>query len=404
LKKFVQVLIIALLLCSCNYSDNSNVKISIFPDGKDFAFTIIEDPDYGDYIQKVTIYDYLDSLQLKTTKGTWVVDNKHGSGTRAWKTNTRGISTTDNEYLKYNLDLQKRGFEICAHTVGPGNDYREETQYGYELFKFHFGQYPKINTNHAENLDNIYWGADRFSNYFMKWLYGYKERPSEGHIETSRYFWGDLCKEKTKYVRGFATDKLNTISVNPSMPYHLEDKPYVNYWFGCTDGYNGDKFNRVLSDENIKKLVTERGVSIVYTHFAFGFFDKNNRMDENVKRQLAKISKLNGWFVPVSTILDRIILIRNLNVITNRNNISIINNNSETVTGLTILTDKEKLYCLNSNKWVYADKEGKMLLGELQPYSVIRFIQSEGLENENIASYYERVHIFSDWLVGRFNK
>ena len=399
---FLTVILFSLSACFSN--NQTQVLLSIFPDGKDFAFTIIEDPDYGDYKHKVMIYEYLDSLHLKTTKGIWVVDNKHGSSAKRWKSNTRGVTASDKEYLQYNIDLQKRGFEICLHTVGPGNDFREETRYGYDLFQSYFGQYPKINTNHADNMENIYWGADRFSNGVMKFLYGLVIQRFEGHVETSRYFWGDICKEKTTYVRGFATDKLNTLSVNPSMPYHLEDKPYVNYWFGCTDGYNADKFKRVLSDDNIKKLVEERGVSLVYTHFAFGFFDENNHIDEDVKRQLTKISKLNGWFVPASTILDRLILVRNISVNTKKNSISIVNNSGERVTGVTILTNKEKLYCLNISTWIYANNEGEMLLGDLEPYAVIRLNGNEDMEKGNLESHYERWKITWEWLTGRFNK
>ena len=123
-----------------------------------------------------------------------------------------------------------------------------------------------------------------------------------------------------------------------------------------------------------------------------------------MKRQLTKISKLNGWFVPVSTILDRLILVRNVSLITKRNSTSIVNNNGERLTGVTILTNKEKLYCLNTSTWIYANNEGEMLLGDLEPYAVIILNKNEDIEKGNLESYFERLKITWEWLTGRFNK
>ena len=391
-------------IVSCSRSEYINVKISNYPDGKDFAFTIIDDPDYGNFKQKYIIYEFLDSLNFKTTKGIWVLDNRHGSGIAGWATNTRGVTATNKEYLEYNKYLKKRGFEICLHTVSPGNDLREETRKGYELFKRYFGEDPVINTNHAENLENIYWGSDRFSNSLLKFLYRFKREHSEGHIETSEYFWGDICKEKTKYVRGFATDKINTFSVNPSMPYHVTDKPYVNYWYGCTDGYDCKKFKQVVSDSNIDRLLSERGVSIVYTHFAFGFLDNNFNIDETVKKQLYKISKMNGWFVPASTILDRLLLLRNVNLFINKNDILIVNKNDVAVNGLTIITNHKKLFNFNTKTWYFPNSEGEIIIGDIYPYGAVKLSTNDNIEKTGLTNNLEKLRIVWDWFVGRFNK
>jgi len=130
-------------LISCDHNA-MKVSLSRYPDGKNFAFTITEDPDYGTLSQKKIIYSFLDSLGLKTTIAVWVMDNKNGSGNKLSRTNTRGVSTTDSAYLTFLKQFQEKGFEICLHTVSPGNDYREETQAGYELFKSQFGAYAQI--------------------------------------------------------------------------------------------------------------------------------------------------------------------------------------------------------------------------------------------------------------------
>jgi len=399
------LLIYGFILSSCSQDNTISATISPYPDGKDFAFTIIDDPDYGTFAERSIMYGLLENLGLKTTTCVWVLDNKHGSGVNGGKTNSRGITTTDKNYLALLQDLQNKGFEICLHTVGPGNDLRKETQAGYELFKEQFGHYPYINTNHANNLEDIYWGKDRFSNTIMKYFYVINADPFYGHIKESEYFWGDVCQEKTKYVRGWATDKINTLSTNKTMPYHLDDKPYVNWWFGCSDGYDCNKFTRMLSDNNIKKLVMERGTCIAYTHFAYGFIDKDSKtVNYNFNNQLSKLARLDGWFVPVSTILDRFLLLRNVELISTNNAVLIINHNNEPVSGLTILTDQIKRYVCNRSQWVYPNKDGEIVLGTLPPYSVLKLGDSERPPVQDSPGIAERVTIVWDWLIGRFNK
>ncbi len=403
-------LLLLFLVCiasisSCSDDDTISIQFSKYPNGKDFAFTITDDPDYGTFEERYIMFGLLDELGFKTTTCVWVLDNKHGSGINGGKTNTRGVTTTNEDYLKLLQILQKKGFEICLHTAGPGNDYREETQKGYELFKKQFGHYPIINTNHATNLEDICWGKDRFSNPIMKSIYGLFADPFYGHIRKSKYFWGDICKDKTKYVRGWATDSINTLSTNKTMPYNLDDKPYVNWWFGCSDGYNCNKFTRLISDANIKKLVNERGTCIAYTHFAYGFIDKNTKaVNETFKKQLTKLSKLNGWFVPASTMLDRFILLRNVEILNDKDTALIINHNNEAVNGFTILTNQEKLYSFNSNEWKYSNEDGEIILGNLPGYTILKLGKSDKILMDYSPGIDERINIVWSWFIGRFNK
>lgn len=403
----IKILLIFVLFIavSCSKNKEINVEISKYPDGKDFAFTIIDDPDYGILEEKLIMYDYLDNLGFKTTIPVWVLDNKHGTGEKGVLSNTRGVTTTDKTYLKYMQSLQKKGFEICLHTVSAGNDLREETREGYELFKKHFGHYPKININHANNLENIYWGGDRFSNKILRFMYKLMATDFQGEKENSKYFWGDLCKEKTKYVRGWATDNINTIGTSKRMPYHVLDKPYVNYWFECSDGYNYSKFMRLISDKNIKRLVSEKGTSIIYTHFAYGFVDRPTQSPKrDFQEQLTKISRMNGWFAPASTILDRLLLFKNVKITKNGDNFVIINNNSEPIQGLTVFTDQKRLYIYNNNKWVQADGDGKIIFGTLPPYSFLNVGISSEQERNDSPTMLEQIGIVWSWFVSRFNK
>jgi hypothetical protein len=385
-------------LISCDHNA-MKVSLSRYPDGKNFAFTITEDPDYGTLSQKKIIYSFLDSLGLKTTIAVWVMDNKNGSGNKLSRTNTRGVSTTDSAYLTFLKQFQEKGFEICLHTVSPGNDYREETQAGYELFKSQFGAYPLININHADNLENIYWGTNRFSNNILRTLYGLSNKIDfQGEKNNSRYFWGDICREKTKYVRAWATDNINTIAVNSTMPYHEEKKPYVNWWFGCSDGRDCSKFKKLLSDKNIKRLNHERGTSIVYTHFAYGFINDNGILDQEVKNQLKKISALDGWFAPASTILNRFIQMRAIEVLYKNHNVRIVNPSHDTLKGLTIISPRKKWFLLNSNQWSTTNDENELILGDLPPNSIVLLSQTSEEPIAESPSFKEKITIFWQWI------
>lgn len=386
-------------------NENINLEISRYPDGKDFAFTITDDPDYGWLEEKVTVYNLLESLGFKTTIPVWVLDNRHGTGDEGVNSGVGGITTTNEEYLKHTKELQDKGFEIALHTVGPGNDLREETIKGYELFKEQFGSYPKININHTTNLDNIYWGGDRFSNEILRFFYNLNSNEFQGEKEKSQYFWGDIAKEKTKYVRGWATDEINTLSINKSMPYHLSDKHFVNYWFGCSDGYDYDKYIRLISDANIDKLVEQRGTSIIYTHFGYDFVDRRtNTLSEYFITQMTRVSQLNGWFVPVSTILDRFLQLRNVEIINRDDIVLIINHNDEPVYGLTVLTDERRLYSVNDKEWKEANKDMEIILGDLPPYSVFKLGKHDEEKKNESPEIYERINMVWNWFIGRLNK
>jgi hypothetical protein len=149
-----------------------------------------------------------------------------------------------------------------------------------------------------------------------------RNQNSQGHIEGSPLFWGDLCKEKIRYVRNFVLGDINTLKACPVMPYHDRDRSYVNSWFAASEGATVDVFNAMLNERNQERLAIENGACIMYTHFANGFLKKgriNNRFEVLVKR----LAGMNGWFVPVHTLLDFILKSRGHHVITRaeRNNL-----------------------------------------------------------------------------------
>ncbi len=59
----------------------------------------------------------------------------------------------------------------------------------------------------------------------------------------------------------------------------------------------------------------EGGACIMYTHLAAGFLE-NGRINGRFKALMERLSKLNGWFVPVHTLLDFILQARGNHCIT----------------------------------------------------------------------------------------
>lgn len=386
-------------MVGCNSRDDK-IKIIPYPAGYDFAFTITDDPDDGWLEQKEIVYDFLCSLNMKTSIGVWLFDNKKGSGDSPYY--RQGISLENTELLKYTMGLKNKGFEIFLHTASGGNDRREETIRGFEKYKETFGRYPEHWINHSTNYENIYWGYKRFNNTIMRCLYRlYSNAMFYGDDNNSDYFWGDYCLKYIKYVRGWATDNLNTLAVNQSMPYHDHHKPYVKYWYGNSDGATCYKFNKLISVKNVDRLVNEQGTAIVYTHFASGFVDKDGKLNSKTKRLLSYIAKhKNGWFVPVSTILDRFIAIKKIKVIDTGTNYLFINTGDSPIANLVLKVYDRAGVIFNDIVYEFKDNSpSTIVLNRLDAKSVV-ILRKKGF-NKNGLAYSERFKITWKWLISR---
>jgi hypothetical protein len=271
-----------------------------YPDGKTFAFSVVDDADRGTVANLRPVYDLLYDLGFRTTKTVWL---RKGLNSDCLGVNAQTLE--DEEYLQFVLELQRRGFEIAMHMAAPGSSLRSETISAYERFKSIFGHYPKININHYANAENIYWGKNRVDGYFLQTLYDRLAQRGQfwGHVEGSEFFWGDICQRHTKYVRNFTFQSVNTLRANPRMPYHDDRRPYVNYWFSSSEGADVEGFNRLVSERNQERLVREKGCCLVYTHFGKGFVERG-KLNTTWKRLMNQLAQKNGWFVPTSELLD----------------------------------------------------------------------------------------------------
>lgn len=373
--------------------NNEHVKVaylSPYPYGKNFGFTVTDDPDWNKLEKMKPVYDFLSKVGLRTTIAVWALEAKRSDGVPDIEGFFNYGSTLESErYREYILELKRRGFEIALHTVSGGNDRREETVRGYEDFKTIIGEYPKINIMHSNNLENVYWGSKVFESRIAGWgcrnligiVYPKARFPFGGEEPNSIYFWGDILKEKTKYVRLWGTTDINTLKFNPSMPYHDPGKPYANYWFSFSDGYNLKLFNKLISDKNIKRLVKERGASIVYTHFS-GFCKKTEdgsyQLNEYFRSQIEKIARQrDGWFVPASVVLDRLLTMKNVSLFNTDNALIVVNSNIFPVDGVTLIVTPGTLLYDPYGNIRTANDEGEIVIDRLTPGSSIIFFRQK---------------------------
>jgi len=286
------------------------VKDYKWPEGKKFAFSIFDDTDLSTVDNIKPVYDFLHDLGFSTTKSVWPIIVGNNSV-------INGTTCADQEYRKFVLDLQSRGFEIGYHLASYNSALREQTQQGLEVFKQLFNHYPKVMANHSANHEGMYWGDARLSGInrdiysilvkIKKMLTRSKRKKHfTGHIPGDPRFWGDLCHKHIKYVRNFTFNEVVTTEIDSVMPYHDPDRPFVQYWFSNCDGSHIDVFCRNLNKKNIDRLANSGGACIIYTHFACGFLE-NGSLNQKFKEIMEYLVKQDGWFVPVSTLLDHML-------------------------------------------------------------------------------------------------
>lgn len=272
-----------------------------WPAGKSFAFTIFDDPDGQTLDAGKAVYDFLGDLGFRTTKGIWPVAAPR-------EASDYGGTCGDPGYARWAVALQAAGFEIGLHNVTSHTSVREETEAGLNAFERLFGHAPRSFAQHYYCDENLYWGDRRLSGV-NRLLYNALTRSRyhnifQGETPGHRLFWGDLCRARIRYVRSFAFADINTLNACPFIPYHDPARPFVNYWFTSSEGSNVDRFTHTLREADQDRLEEAGGACIMYTHFGHGFHD--GTLHPRFRELMTRLARRNGWFVPVSTLLDHL--------------------------------------------------------------------------------------------------
>jgi hypothetical protein len=275
-----------------------------WPHGKSFAFSVFDDTDGevpGNYEK---VYDLLGTLGIFTTKSVWPV-NGEGQPARG----PAGSTCEDREYLSHILELQRAGFEIGYHNSSHSGVTREKIRFALDRFRELFGADPACMSNHQSSPEGLYWGPDRLSQP-LQTVYRMRTRKftgngQQGHIEGSPYFWGDLCRERIRYVRNFVFDEIDTLKACPLMPYFDSRRPYARAWYSSTNASWAHDFVKCMTEARQDELEASGGACIIYTHFATNF-QEGSSLNRQFEAQMRRLATKNGWFVPVSQLLDHI--------------------------------------------------------------------------------------------------
>jgi len=283
-----------------------------WPDGKAFAFSVFDDTDRATLENVRPVYDLLRDLGLRTTKSVWAIA---GDGVPR----IGGATVDDPAYRAWTLELQAAGFEIGSHGATPMTSPRDTVRRSLDRFRQIYGHDPSTLANHSGCRESIYWGDDRadgLSRLAYNAITGFRRRGFfRGHKVGDPLFWGDLCRERIRYVRNFTFAQIDTLAACPVMPYHDPERPYVNAWFASSEGADVRAFNACLAEANQERLEASGGACIMYTHFASGFW-RDDELDPRFGELMARLAERKGWFVPVTTLLDYLVERRGLTELT----------------------------------------------------------------------------------------
>ena len=271
----------------------------VWPDGKTFAFTVFDDPDAQSYDEGRIVYSFLSDLGFRTTRGVW-------PGPAVRTPNSPGETCDNARYREHSVALQTAGFEIGYHHTTRHSSTRDEIIRGLDAFRAYFSHDPRTMANHY-NAEAIYWGSQRLTPplravYTLATL-GRTNGAHFGEVEGHPSFWGDICRERIHYCRNFVFSDINTLAACPWMPYRDPLRPYVNAWYASAEGSNVMRFTRMIAESNQDQLEEQGGACIMYTHFGHGFVE-GGRLQSRFRTLMERLSRKNGWFVPVSVLLD----------------------------------------------------------------------------------------------------
>ena len=120
----------------------------LFPGGRRFAFTILDDTDDATVANVKPLYDLLYELGYRTTKTVWPVACPEGS-----RIYFAGHTLEDPGYLEFVRELLERRFEVAFHGATMESSVRERTLRALDVLRERLGVEPQIHCNHGHNRE-----------------------------------------------------------------------------------------------------------------------------------------------------------------------------------------------------------------------------------------------------------
>jgi hypothetical protein len=277
-----------------------------YPEGAEFAFTILDDTDDTTVKNGRPVYNLLDNLGFRTTKTVWAFDTPPENQGPYFAAET----LSSPEYLAWVHELAENDFEIAFHNATMGSSLRRDTIKALDFIKKEFGCPVRLHCNHGQNRENLHWGPDRYSNNIIRKalaLYAkFKSHTNyEGQDPYSPYYWSDIADKEISYIRAFTFHQLNAAAITPGRPFSDLNKQKGALFFNTTDASDISVFNKHVNKTSIDKLRKQKGWAIISTHLGKGFFYKD-KLNSEFQRTMEYLASLPGWFVPVSELLDHV--------------------------------------------------------------------------------------------------
>jgi len=278
-----------------------------YPNGAEFAFTILDDTDDATIANAPQFYELLHRLGMRTTKTVWPLS----SPPAVQGVFFAGETLESAPYAEWIRTLQAQGFELAFHNASMASSTRERSIRGLDRLRLEYDCSPRIHANHGQNRENLYWGAARYDLPLLRGLVTEVLRRQtgdvyEGEIPGSPYFWGDIAAEQFDFVRSFAFTTLDLSRLPFPIVYHDPRKVFVRRWFVTADAPDAQAFARLVTRTAVDSMRERNGFTIVSTHVGKQFVTKQGTVHPAVEDALSYVASLKGWFPPVSTLLDHV--------------------------------------------------------------------------------------------------
>lgn len=292
-------------------------RLSPYPAGKSFGFTIIHDADSG-YSQRLApIIDAIEALGFRITVTVFPFWADWSPDPEALWAKWRGtdpyfspvaVPLVDDEERRFYLALRDRGHEIALHTPSETSSKREDVVRAFAYFEEVFGAPARMYVEHSpgNNLDaQSRSGADAQSAYYNTDLLN----------ASGCWIW--VCDEETDFPRQRRRG-LDVLS-DTDGPF----SPRAREKYGIERGFirsrllpsDGDGFVAAFTDDAIAALERDGGTALVYAHLAAGWLDpETRRLRDDIEKVLRKVAAKEPWAVTGSDMLDRFAALRQVAV------------------------------------------------------------------------------------------
>lgn len=393
------------------YRDTSRWQISPYPDGRDWAFTIVHDADDAFSARLGPLFDEFDRCGIKVSVTAFAFWADWAGGGSVWDTwmredpfrKPRAVPLEHPEEREFYKSLVARGHEVGLHTASDSHDPRERVERAFEFFRGEFGMYPPIYVEHRDNLENHqYRGADPASDYFITdllnrykpwvWIVSPSAIPYDGR---GRYFdvlssqrpllgygwaraWGTL-KGLIKTRRWDRENgRLYELLRRGGSPFD----EYARRKYGLARAFrrsglyrqaDGSGFLEWYQDRHLDALEQHGGLAIVYTHLNTNWLDiESRRMRPALAARLAAVASRNVWLATASAILERLWAMKRVFIADDGDWVKIVNASDRQVDGLTVVSPRGEGLG-NDTRRLPATRHRKVVVGAVRPFETLVF-------------------------------